>query len=150
MAVDRSSPQAEDAALGRDQQSSLLQAARPHGRIDQAAAHAAAEKELRSNILKAQINELAAELFAAEVCCSLARIAKAQHRIACALAGEQRPAVLSHLRSLGISDEAALAYAGCALSSDQLADVTRLLDKIQGWRPHLASRLASLSVAEKN
>ena len=99
--------------------------------------------------MKSQIDELTAELFAAEVCCNLARIAKGQHRIACALAGEHRPAVLKQLRSLGISEEAALAYAGSALSGEQLADVSRLLDEIHSWRPHLASRIASLSVAEE-
>ena len=94
-------------------------------------------------------DDLAAELLAAEVAYCRGQIARAQHRIACGLAGKYREQVIPHLRSLGISEAAAAAFVNQPLSTEDMGRVVCLLEAIHGWRPHLAEKVRALSVASK-
>ncbi len=90
---------------------------------------------------------LTAELYAADVVANLGRIANAQHRIAVALASDLRPAVLAHLRDLGITEPAAAAYASVALDTDAMHRVKQLLAVIEVWRPKMLAKVRALAVA---
>ena len=95
------------------------------------------------------IDDLTAELFAADVVQNLGVIAKAQHRIAIALSSPCRLSVIEHLRGLGITEAAATSYMNQPLPRAEMLRIADLLAEIRGWRAELMSKLRALAVAEK-
>lgn len=98
---------------------------------------------------KTEISEVMAELLAADVAYQLGVIAKAQHRIACALASEHREDVLKLLAGFGISEQAAGAYINEPMSSEDLKKLTAALEDIRSWKGALNEKVRSIAVAEK-
>ena len=91
-------------------------------------------------------DDLMAELSAAEISWQLATIAKAQHRISCALNADNRQDVLRHLKELGISEASASAFVCNPLSQEEMASINSLLKAIEGWRPHLAQQVRVMCI----
>ena len=94
-----------------------------------------------------QMDEITAELFAADVARHLAVIASSQHRISVAICSKHRQAVLRHLRDLGITEQAAAAYANTPLKTDDIQRIVALLEAVETWRPEMLSKIRSLAIS---
>ncbi len=94
-----------------------------------------------------EIDKLTGELMAADVVLQMAIIAKAQHRIRCALASDVRNVVAERLRELGVSEAAANPFVGEPMSSTWMAKMPELIEVVHAWSKRLRSAVRALSVA---
>jgi hypothetical protein len=94
-----------------------------------------------------EIDKLTGELMAADVVLQMAIIAKAQHRIRCALASDVRNVVAERLRELGVSEAAADQFVGEPMSSTWMAKMPELIEVVHAWSKRLRSAVRALSVA---
>jgi len=96
-----------------------------------------------------QLDALTAELMAADVAYQLGKIVTAQHRISVALASAHRAGVLRRLSDLGISEAAADAYAGVALSADDMDHLKLAMAKVKETSGELRQKVRAIAVAGK-
>lgn len=96
-----------------------------------------------------EIDDLTAELLAADVAAQLAKIANAQHRISCALASSQRQKVLANLRHFGITEAAAQAYVSEPLNFMQVETIIKLGTELMARMATLKNKVRAIAVAEK-